>query len=349
MSGAPPVVELEHVSISYRGDDSFRRVVHDISFHVGAGEVVALLGESGSGKTTIAQSVIGLLASNGRLDSGAIRLQGTDIAGWSQKRLDTVRGARISLIPQDPSSSLNPVQTIGTQVAEILRIHRAESRQSVHGRVVELLARVGLSQPRLRATQYPHELSGGMRQRVLIAIAIALKPAMIIADEPTSALDVTVQRRILDLIDELRREYGTAVLFVTHDLSVAADRANRVIVLRHGRIQEQGETSKVLGAPTSAYTRKLLADAPSFAPAHARASAQSMNNSAAPAVVVENLVQEFALGGSRRWQVPCGGRRVSFTVGRGTTHAIVGEVPARARRPSRELWWGCYGQLRGGS
>ncbi len=322
MSGAPPVLELDHLSVSYSDERGFQRVVHDVSFRVGAGEVVGLLGESGSGKTTIAQAVIGLLPSNGRLDGGAIRLHGTDIAGWSQRRLDAVRGARISLIPQDPSSSLNPVKTIGAQVAEILRVHRAESRHGVRARVVELLARVGLSRPELRAAQYPHELSGGMRQRVLIAIAIALKPALIIADEATSALDVTVQRRILDLIDGLRREYGAAILFVTHDLAVAADRASRVVVLRGGRIQEQGDTAQVLSAPTNAYTSQLLADAPSFAAAIRPAA--PAGESGAPAVVVENLVQEFALGG-RGGGLFRAVDGVSFTVRRGATHAIVGE------------------------
>ncbi len=150
------------------------------------------------GKTTTAQAIIGLLAENGRLEQGAIRLNGTDIAHWSPRQLDAVRGAQISLIPQDPASSLNPVKTIGEQVAEIINIHQRLPRKRVQLRVVELLTRVGLTHPELRARQYPHELSGGMKQRVLIAIAIALRPALIIADEPTSALDVTVQKRILE-------------------------------------------------------------------------------------------------------------------------------------------------------
>ncbi len=319
-----PVLEIGHLAVGYRGSDGFQRVVHDVSLRVRPGEVVALVGESGSGKTTTAQAVIGLLAENGRLEAGAVRLNGTDIAGWSQKQLDTIRGSKISLIPQDPTSSLNPVKTIGAQVAEVLQIHRRGSRAEIDARVVELLARVGLSRPELRAKQYPHELSGGMRQRVLIAIAIALRPALIIADEPTSALDVTVQKRILDLIDELRREYGTAVLLVTHDLGVAADRANHIVVLKGGRIQEQGPTSEILASPRSEYTRKLLADAPSLGKIRAVPRARSPRIAGSDdAIVVQNLVQDFPVGGRR--EAFRAVDDVSFTVQRGTTHAIVGE------------------------
>jgi peptide/nickel transport system ATP-binding protein len=320
---AVPVLEIGSLAVSYRGSEGYQRVVHNVSLTVRPGEVVALVGESGSGKTTTAQAVIGLLAENGRVDSGSIRLNGTDIAGWSQKQLDTIRGSKISLIPQDPTSSLNPVKTIGAQVAEGLQIHRFGSRKEIEARVVELLARVGLSQPELRARQYPHELSGGMRQRVLIAIAIALRPALIIADEPTSALDVTVQKRILDLIDELRREYGTAVLLVTHDLGVAADRANHLVVMKDGRIQEQGPTRQVLASPRSEYTRKLLADAPSLSKAKPRSRTRGLRSENDHAIVVENLVQDFPLSGRRETFRAVDG--ISFTVARGTTHAVVGE------------------------
>jgi peptide/nickel transport system ATP-binding protein len=314
-----PVLEVSGLSISYGDDETYTRVVHDVSFTVEPGEVVALVGESGSGKTSTAQAVIGLLAGNGRLDKGSIRLNGTEISGWSQKRLDAVRGAAISLIPQDPASSLNPVLTIGAQVREILEIHGRAKGREADRMVVELLGHVGLSDPALRARQYPHELSGGMKQRVLIAIAIALQPALIIADEPTSALDVTVQRRILDLIDDLRREYGTAVLLVTHDLGVAADRSDRLIVLQGGRIQEQGRTTDILAAPESAYTRKLLSDAPSLAPAVPRAP---IPEDADDVVVVDGLSQDFSLAGRTAFRAVDG---VSFKVKRGTTHAIVGE------------------------
>jgi len=316
-SSETPILSVEGLNLSYRHADGWRRVVHDVNFSVGAGEVVALVGESGSGKTTTAQSVIGLLPDNGRVDGGAIRLNGTDISGWSGRRLDAIRGKAISLVPQDPGTSLNPVQTIGVQVGEILRLHGVRDRRERNQRVLELLARVGLSQPELRFGQYPHELSGGMKQRVLIAIAIALKPALIIADEPTSALDVTVQRRILDLIDELRIEFGTAVLLVTHDLGVAADRADRVVVLKQGRIQEQGPTKRLLAHPESAYTRQLLSDAPSTAATTFRTA----DPKAPVSIVVEGLTQDFIVGGKPFRAVD----DISFTVAQGTTHALVGE------------------------
>ncbi|MGO4742545.1 dipeptide ABC transporter ATP-binding protein [Serratia quinivorans] len=321
-AGTPPVLELEQVSIAYQSAAGSQRVVHQVSFAIQPGEVVALVGESGSGKTTTAQAIIGLLTENGRLEQGAIRLNGTDISHWSSKRLDAVRGAQISLIPQDPSSSLNPVKTIGEQVAEIINIHRRLPRKQLQQRVVALLTRVGLTHPELRARQYPHELSGGMKQRVLIAIAIALQPALIIADEPTSALDVTVQKRILDLIDELRQEFGTAVLLVTHDLAVAAERADRLLVFRHGRVQEQGVTADVLRAPASDYTRRLFADVPSLT--RAVVPQPSHNSTPELAIQVNGLVKDFPLAGS-------GGKtyraldQVSFSVPRGTTHALVGE------------------------
>lgn len=319
----PSVLEVEGLCIAYGDGTAERRAVHDVSFSIKPGEVVALVGESGSGKTTTAQSIIGLLAANGRVERGSIKLNGTDIARWTDRQLETVRGARISLVPQDPGNSLNPVKTIGAQVGEIFRIHGALRPDEIDDRVISLLARVGLSEPALRARQYPHELSGGMRQRVLIAIAIALKPQLIIADEPTSALDVTVQKRILDLIDELRAEYGTAVLLVTHDLGVAADRADRIIVLKDGRIQEQGAASVVLAAPRSPYTRQLLVAAPSFASPVSRPGASSAASGAHDdIVVVDGLVREFAGEGKSRFRAV---DDLSFRVRRGSTHAIVGE------------------------
>ncbi|RXZ72600.1 dipeptide ABC transporter ATP-binding protein [Agromyces albus] len=325
------LLELEHLDIAYRTPAGVRRVVHDVSFAVQPGEVVALVGESGSGKTTTSSAVLGLLPSGGRIESGAVRLSGIDLAGWNDRRLESVRGARIGYIPQDPVSSLNPVRPIGAQLADVFRIHRRGDRRAVRGRVLELLERVGLDDPALRAKQYPHELSGGMRQRVLIANAIALGPELVIADEPTSALDVTVQRRILDLIDELRREHGTAVLLVTHDLAVAAERAERVVVMQHGRIVEQGTTEAVLDAPAEEYTRRLLADAPGLAEHEFRHPRPPLYLRDADVAAAENPFALVASGLTKTYGLGRGREPfravddVSFRVLRGTTHAIVGE------------------------
>lgn len=314
------LLNVEQLSLSYRTGAAWKEVVHQVSFQLKKGEMVALVGESGSGKTTTAQAIIGLLAENGRRDAGRILLNGEDISQWSSRRLDSVRGARISLVPQDPGNSLNPVKTIGDQVEEILRLHRVSDRAGRKQQAIELLTRVGLSHPEQRVSQYPHQLSGGMKQRVLIAIALALKPDIIIADEPTSALDVTVQKRILDLLDHLRRESGTAVLFVTHDLALAAERADRIIVFRNGEIQEQGATPQVIGAPKQAYTRQLLADAlPRPRQPDNPASPRSFP---APAIQASRISKGFALGKTQRLQAL---NEVSFAVARGTTHAIVGE------------------------
>ncbi|MGE8440124.1 MAG: dipeptide ABC transporter ATP-binding protein [Comamonas testosteroni] len=325
-AAAAPLLEVQDLVIAYRDHGGQeQRVVHGLSFSVAPGEVVALVGESGSGKTTTAQAVIGLLADNGRREQGSIRLQGTEVSDWSAARWNSIRGRVLSLVPQDPTTSLNPVRTVGDQVGEVLRIHGLRDRAAIEARVIDLLTRVGLSQPALRARQYPHELSGGMRQRVLIAIAIALRPALIIADEPTSALDVTVQRRILDLIDELRRETGTAVLLVTHDLGVAADRAHRLIVMQGGRIQEQGPTLELLRNPQSAYTRRLLSDAPSLTPAPRRtAPATAAAATEDWAIEVEDLVHDFHAPGRGRgvFRAVDG---LSLRLRRGSTHAIVGE------------------------
>jgi peptide/nickel transport system ATP-binding protein len=315
-----PLLEIDDLAVTYRVGDHDQRVVHGVSFKVMPGEVVALVGESGSGKTTTAQAVLGLLAGNGRIEHGTIKLNGADIAHWSQRRLDGVRGTVVSLIPQDPGSSLNPVRTVGAQIAEVFQLHKRGDRGTIRSRVLELLTRVGLTPAEMRANQYPHELSGGMKQRVLIAIAVALNPALIVADEPTSALDVTVQRQVLDLIDELRRENGTSVLLVTHDLGVAADRADRLVVLQGGQIQEQGPVREVLSQPRSAYTRRLLSDAPSLSKAPRQRRAPTAEQDFA--IAVDGLTHDFPVGGADTFRAL---EDVSFKVRRGTTHAIVGE------------------------
>jgi len=331
---AAPVLQVDDLSVAYTSGRRTRQVTHEVSLSIGSGDVVALVGESGSGKTTTARAVLGLLPENGRVLGGQIRLGGTDITGWSDKRMSSIRGPRIGWIPQDPNNSLNPLRRIGDSLAEVLRIHKWADKAAITERVIELLERVGIPEPAVRARQYPHQLSGGMKQRVLIASAIALEPDLLIADEATSALDVTVQRTILDLLDELRRETGTAILLVTHDLAVAADRATDVVVLSGGRVSEAGPKQQMLTAPRSEYTRRLLADAPAFATTarHGVAEvrrrlgelrgAEDSAHQVTPAVQVRDLVQEFDFGAGRRLRAVDG---VSFQVAPGTTHALVGE------------------------
>ncbi len=322
-----PVLAVRDLRVGYQVRGAINEVVHGVDLQVHPGQTLAVVGESGSGKTSIARSVIGLLPTNGRVLGGAIEVNGTDVSGWNQRRMQSVRGERIGLVPQDPSNSLNPVKSVGANLAEVLQIHRWGNKEAIHHRVIELLERVGIPEPERRARQYPHELSGGMRQRVLVASAIALSPDLIIADEPTSALDVTVQKRVLDLLDDLQRDLGTAVLFITHDLAVATDRGDEVAVLKDGYLQEHGPTSSILGNPQSDYTKQLLHDAPAFRTNEAghRAATGELVSNAGPqdrAIVVSDLVQEFEQGRAEPFRAV---DQVGFHVVRATTHALIGE------------------------
>lgn len=270
-----PLLVVEGLEVAYRTRRGAVPAVRGVDLHVDAGEVVAVVGESGSGKTTTAQAIIGLLPRGGARTAGRIVLDGTDISAWSDKELERVRGARLGLVPQDPTVSLNPVRRIGDQVADVLVVHSGLARRATGQRVAEILEQAGLRDPEAVARQYPHQLSGGMRQRVLIGIALACRPALVIADEPTSALDVTVQRAVLDHLGSLTAELGTAVLLVTHDLGVAAERAQRVIVMNRGRVVEEGSARQILEDPQDPYTKALVAAAPSLSPTRLRPTARA--------------------------------------------------------------------------
>ncbi len=327
------VLEIEDLSVSYTVDGRSRTAVDGVGFTVGRGEIVAIVGESGSGKSTTAHAIIRLLAANATVDAGTLRLAGDDISALSPRSWRDVRGRRIALIPQDPTTSLNPVKRVGRQVGEPLVIHGLADARGADARAVELLRLAGIPEPEARARQFPHQLSGGMKQRALIAAALSADPELIIADEPTSALDVTVQKQILDHLDLLARDLGTAVLLITHDLGVAADRADRIIVMQHGRIVEEGDAREILTAPQHPYTRALLAAAPGLrAPAlrtpvagatRRECAPQTAEASTAPPLLeLARVRKEFALPGRRSLVAV---DDVSLTVGRAETVAVVGE------------------------
>jgi peptide/nickel transport system ATP-binding protein len=275
-------LRVEGLSVGYRSHRTTVSAVRDVSFTIGAGETVALVGGSGSGKTTTAHSIVRLLPPSAVIGGGRILLGDEDITRLGRRALRSVRGRRIGLIPQDPAVSLNPVHRIGKQVAEVLLLHGLADRKNAPIVALEALEAAGLDQPATRARQYPHELSGGQRQRVLIAIALAAKPSLVIADEATSALDVTVQRQVLDHLEALTRDLGTSVLMITHDLGVAADRADRILVMHEGSIVEEGVPDQVLRAPEHPYTRSLIDSAPSLGGAPRRPAAPDRPASSAP-------------------------------------------------------------------
>jgi len=257
-----PVLRLQDVRI--RDNAGGRDVVHRVSFELTPGAVVGIVGESGSGKTMTCRAVLGILPEHFTVTGGTIELLGRDVAGFTGKEWTAQRGSTVSAVFQDPASYLNPSIKVGAQVAEVVRVKKGLRRREARRRAVELLASVRLRDPELVYQQYPHELSGGMLQRVLIAAAIAADPQVLIADEATTALDVTVQAEILDLLADLRERTGLALVVVSHDLAVVAQLCDEVLVMQHGEIVEQGPTSEILYHPQHSYTRLLIAEHESY-------------------------------------------------------------------------------------
>jgi oligopeptide/dipeptide ABC transporter ATP-binding protein len=258
----PPLLEVEALRVHFPAPDGPARAVDDVSFSLDAGARVALVGESGSGKSVLARALLQLVPHPGRVVAGEVRFAGQSLATLDADALRAVRGARIALIPQEPAAALHPTMSIGVQLSEILRAHGERSRPAAHRRAVHALARVGLSEPERIAASAVHQLSGGMRQRVLIAMALLLEPALIIADEPTTALDVTVQEEILALLQTLQRELGMAVLMITHDVGVVARFAERVLVMYAGQLVEDAMLPAWFAAPAHPYARALLEAVP---------------------------------------------------------------------------------------
>jgi oligopeptide/dipeptide ABC transporter ATP-binding protein len=252
--------------VERRGRRATVRAVDGACLHISRGETLGLVGESGSGKSMTALSIVGLVPPSGRITGGTVMFEGRDLAALGERDLRHVRGARIGFVFQEPLSALNPVFTIGDQIAETLTVHGRAAGAAARARAIELLDAVRIPDPARRARDYPHQLSGGMRQRALIAAAIACEPPLVIADEPTTALDVTIEAEILDLLAEMRKRFGLSLLLITHDLGVVARLADRVAVMYAGRIVEEGATSEVLSAPLHPYTRGLLASRPGTVP-----------------------------------------------------------------------------------
>ncbi|EFC85069.1 ABC transporter ATP-binding protein [Parafrankia sp. EUN1f] len=352
---AGPLVTVTDLEVGYVRRRRTVPAVRGVSLTIARGETVALVGESGSGKSTIANTLIGLLPDNARVTGGTVTFdlgggsgdggggnsgrdsgdgdgdgggaRRVEVVGARERVLRGLRGRVVSLVPQDPMVGLNPTRRIGAQVAESIRL-RGVNGDQVRAEVLEFLTQAGIDDPELRARQYPHELSGGLRQRVLIAIALAGRPQMIIADEPTSALDVTVQRRILDHLEGLVRESGISLLIITHDLAVAADRSDRVLVLQDGSIVEQGVPGRILVNPEQEYTRRLIAAAPGLAHGGRIVPRLVLRpdevTTPDPVILLENLTKRYPLPGRQSGSF-LALDDVSLQVARGRTHALVGE------------------------
>jgi peptide/nickel transport system ATP-binding protein len=297
VAAGAPLLQVRDVAVEFQTIDGPVHAVEGVDLDIAAGETLAIVGESGSGKSTTAMAVIGLLPGNGKVTKGSILFEGEDLVGASEGFMRTIRGRSIGLVPQDPMSNLNPVAKIGTQIAETLLAHGLATRKDVDRKVVETLAAAGLPNAQERAKQYPHEFSGGMRQRALIAIGLACDPKLLIADEPTSALDVTVQKTILDQLDRMTSERGTAVMLITHDLGLAAERAARVVVMNRGRIVEQGPARQILEDPQHPYTQALVRAAPSVAAVRLRPEVFRTAAAAAPAPDIAPAEETAAAAG----------------------------------------------------
>ncbi|WP_166874271.1 ABC transporter ATP-binding protein [Salinibacterium sp. ZJ450] len=347
-----PLLQIRNLEVGFKTQSGFVKAVRGVDLTLNAGESLAIVGESGSGKSTTAQAIIDLLPGAGQVTGGQILFEGQDLTGFSAKQMEDVRGSQIGYVPQDPMSNLNPVWSIGFQVEEAIRANGgAQGRKAIRARAIEVLKEAGLSDADQRLKQFPHQFSGGMRQRVLIGIGLSARPKLLIADEPTSALDVTVQRVILDHLETLTRDFGTSVLFITHDLGLAVERAQQVVVMYQGKIVEAGPSAEILANPLHPYTKRLVAAAPSLASRRiqsvktatrdeitisaegaaedrllARAEERESAAPGADLIQVKNLSKLYKIrqGGFKTSDL-LAVNDVSFGIKKGTTTALVGE------------------------
>lgn len=351
-----PLLEIKDLKVGFKTQTGMVTAVDGVDITLYRGQSLAIVGESGSGKSTTAHAIINLLPGSGEITGGQILLDGQDLTKATKHEMESIRGRKVGFVPQDPMSNLNPVWSIGFQVEEAIRANGiASERKAVKARAIEVLKEAGLQDADRRLKQFPHQFSGGMRQRVLIGMGLAANPQLLIADEPTSALDVTVQRVILDHLESLTRELGTTLLFITHDLGLAAERAEQLVVMYKGRVVESGPSLQILQNPQHPYTQRLVAAAPSLASrriqatgsikaaedsmgedaasaageaidliATAEARAEALETAAAqpPAIVVEDLTKVYKIRGTGDFTAV---DSVSFQIAKGTTTALVGE------------------------
>ncbi len=322
-----PLLTVDNLAIEFDTAHGTVSALKGVSFSISQGEVLGIVGESGSGKTVACRSLMRLLASNARIVSGRIEFEGRDMLALNERELSRIRGERIAMIFQNPSTHLDPLMTVGRQVGEALQVHQGVSASEARRQSIELLADMRIPEPERHVDAYAHELSGGMRQRVMIAAALACRPSLLLADEPTTALDVTVQAQILDLLKRIRRERGLTIVLVSHDLGVVAQMCDRVVVMKDGGVVESGPVGEIIERPRKDYTRRLIASQPALMP-----PASSSTQSSDPILSLEKLCVHFTQ--SRSMAAILAGRPrhvvravdgVSVTLARGETLGIVGE------------------------
>lgn len=333
------ILEIRELTLDYRTPAGTQRAVDRVSLDVRRGEVLGIVGESGSGKSTLAYQILGYRPSNARLTSGSVRFEGTDIATLDRAALQRLRGNRISFVPQNPTTALNPAMTVGSQIAEVLRTHKGTDTAAIRTRFAELMGQVGLSAVSAVAERYPHRLSGGQQQRIAIAMALACRPALIVLDEPTTGLDVTVQQQVIELLRSLRAESGVSMVYVTHDLPLLRQIADRLGVMYRGELVEIGEAEQVFARPRHPYARALMDSVPQF---QARPPASS--KVAAGAEVLLEAQSLSIVYGARRGLFGIGRSAgttvvpdVSFAIGRDETLALIGESGSGKSTVARAL------------